>query len=101
MKHLQDQTNPHTIVYMEVYGMNRVIYQVTACQASKKSKQAAVYGVSLTDMRTGENACLQAYSDSLEETIFFANRLIAENVEPNRLYDAALGTLYQNLLSKH
>jgi len=52
-------------------------------------------------MRTGENACLQAYSDSLEETISFANRLIAENVEPNRLYDAALGTLYQNLLSKH
>ena len=96
MKHLQNQTNPHTIVYMEVYGMNRVIYQVTACQASKKSRQAAVYGVSLTDMRTGENACLQAYSDSLEETISFA-----KNVEPNRLYDAALGTLYQNLLSKH
>ena len=47
MKHLQNQTNPHTIVYMEVYGMNRVIYQVTACQASKKSRQAAVYGVSL------------------------------------------------------
>lgn len=42
------------IVYMEVYGSNRVIYRVTAGSVIRQSVSEPFYGVTLEDLRTGE-----------------------------------------------
>ena len=45
-----------TIVYMEVYGVNRVVYRVTACNTYRNKAIHVIYGVSLQDLRTGETS---------------------------------------------
>ncbi len=80
----------HRITYMEVYGSNRVIYRVTADRVSKRGSQKPAYGVILEDMRTGEQESISDFSESLEQTIRFANDLVENEIRPERLFDIAL-----------
>lgn len=85
----QKKIRQKPIVYMEVYGANRVVYRVTAYSNGTN----AAYGVSLEDMRTGETASIEDFSNQLERTIHFANQLIQKEIRPTALFDIALGQL--------
>ena len=81
------------IVYMEVYGSNRVIYRVTAGSVIRQSVSEPFYGVTLEDLRTGERYSIADFSSDLEQTIRFANALVQQEIRPSSLYDAALAAL--------
>ena len=51
------------IVYMEVYGSNRVIYRVTAGSVIRQSVSEPFYGVTLEDLRTGERYSIRSGTD--------------------------------------
>lgn len=94
MKQLLKKNRPiHSIVYMEVYGSNRVIYRVTAGSIVQRGTAKPIYGVMLEDMRSGERQSIGDFSSSLEKTITFANDLVAREVRPSGLYDIALSYL--------
>lgn len=80
----------NTMVYMEVYGINRVIYRVTASAVRRKGKSVFVYGVSLEDARTGSLETLESFSEDMEHTIQFTNSLVKKHVRPEGLYNEAL-----------
>ncbi len=81
------------IPYMEVYGVNRVIYRVTACNTYQKKAIHVTYGVSLQNLRTGETAEITAFSNNLEKTICFVNDLIQREAQPYQIYNAAFRQL--------
>lgn len=78
------------MIYMEVYGVNRIIYRVTIGTAKRRGKEVSIYGVSLEDMRTGRRENLENFSEDIESTLKFANDLIHKRVSPDRLYNEAL-----------
>lgn len=80
----------NTAVYMEVYGVNRIIYRVTASVIKRKGRNTAVYGVSLEDMRTGDAESLEDFSDDMEKAIDFAHELVHKKARPYMLYSEAL-----------
>ncbi|MDD6269472.1 MAG: hypothetical protein PUA84_05395 [Oscillospiraceae bacterium] len=80
----------NTIIYMEVYGINRVIYRVTATTAKRKGRPVSVYGVSLEDVRTGQRESIENFSADMESTVKFANALVHKRVRPEGLYNEAL-----------
>ncbi|MGN0630988.1 MAG: hypothetical protein ACI4JN_06635 [Ruminococcus sp.] len=82
-----------TFVYMEIYGVNRVIYRVTSSVIKRMGKAAVVYGVSLEDIRTGEQECIENFSDKIENALDFAEMLIQQKIPPYRLYSEALRNL--------
>ncbi|MGN0592835.1 MAG: hypothetical protein ACI4JQ_06290 [Ruminococcus sp.] len=84
----------HTIIYMEVYGVNRVIYRVTAGTIHRKGKPVSVYGVTLEDVRTGERESLENFSEDMEHTVQFTNALVRRRVRPDGLYNEALRQLH-------
>lgn len=89
-----------TVVYMEVYGSNRVIYRVTAGWVVRPDGTAkSVYGICLEDLRSGEQQALEDFSDTLDQTILFANHLVEQEIRPEELYDAALKQLSHQVLS--
>lgn len=83
----------HNIIYMEVYGSNRIIYQVTSSTLNKSKDKKSVYGVSLKDLCTGESASISNFSNNLEKTVKFANLLVYKEIEPMGLYNAAFHRL--------
>lgn len=88
------------IVYMEVYGSNRIIYRVTASNVICRGMAKLVYGVMLEDLRSGEQQSIADFSTDLEKTIRFANDLVMRETIPAKLYDAALEYLCTALPSK-
>ncbi|MBQ8724752.1 MAG: hypothetical protein IJY74_03665 [Oscillospiraceae bacterium] len=80
----------NTMVYMEVYGINRVIYKVTASSVRRKGKPVYVYGVTLEDAKTGVSESLESFSEDMEHTIQFANALVKKHIRPEGLYNEAL-----------
>jgi len=82
-----------TIVYMEVYGVNRVVYRVTACNTYRNKAIHVIYGVSLQDLRTGETAEIDSFSNNLEKTVCFVNDLIQQEIQPYQVYNAAFRQL--------
>ena len=85
---------------MEVYGSNRVIYRVTAGWVVRSDGTAkSVYGICLEDLRSGEQQALEDFSDTLDQTILFANHLVEQEIRPEELYDAALKQLSHQVLS--
>lgn len=86
----------NTIIYMEVYGVNRVVYRVTATTVKRRGKPISVYGVSLEDVRTGQREELENFSVDMERTVQFANALIHKRVRPDGLYNEALRHLRFN-----
>lgn len=86
----QKQKPENTITYMEVYGVNRVIYRVTAGTVNRRGTQAAVYGVSVEDIRTGRRECLENFSEDIDVTLRFANSLVHKRIRPDGLYNEAL-----------
>lgn len=82
-----------TVVYMEVYGVNRVIYRVTASTVQRRGKQVKVYGVILEDVRSGHRESLENFSEDMNDTIQFANSLIHRKIRPCGLYNEALRQL--------
>lgn len=86
----QVQKQESRMIYMEVYGVNRIIYRVTIGTAKRKGKEVSVYGVSLEDMRTGQSENLENFSEDIESTLKFTNDLIHKSVSPNGLYNEAL-----------
>ncbi len=87
------------VVYMEVYGSNRVIYRVTAGSIIQNGISKPFYGVMLEDLRSGECQSIADFSPDLEQTIRFANALIQRELKPSGLYDAAFGYLSRQVLS--
>ncbi len=87
------------VVYMEVYGSNRVIYRVTAGSILQNGVSQPFYGVMLEDLRSGEGQSIADFSPDLEQTIRFANTLIQHELRPSGLYDAAFGYLSRQVLS--
>lgn len=90
---------PENVVYMEVYGSNRVIYRVTAGSIIQDGVSQPFYGVMLEDLRSGECQSIADFSPDLEQTIRFANALIQRELKPSGLYDAAFGYLSRQVLS--
>ncbi len=86
------------IIYMEVYSANRMIYRVTADSICQGNLEIPVYGVMVENIRTGEEQHITDFSNSLEETVQFANLLIQKQLRPAALYDVALAHLSQKLL---
>lgn len=86
----QAQKEKMSMVYMEVYGVNRIIYRVTIGSAKRRGKEVAVYGVLLEDMRTGKCESLENFSEDIETAIKFANDLIHKRISPTGLYNEAL-----------
>ncbi len=82
-----------TIVYMEVYGVNRVIYRVTASTVRRKGRNIYTYGITLEDVRAGSKETIESFSDDMEYTIQFANSLVRKGVRPDGLYNEALRQL--------
>lgn len=80
----------NTVIYMEVYGINRVIYRVTAAAAKRRGKTVTVYGVSLEDIRTGQCEHLENFSEDIESALSFANDLVHKRIRPDQLYNEAL-----------
>ncbi len=80
----------YPIVYMEVYGSNRVIYRATAGSVMRRGVRKLAYGIMLEDMRTQEKQCIDDFSENLEYTIVFANDLIQREIRPSGLYNLAL-----------
>ncbi|MBO5227071.1 MAG: hypothetical protein J6B17_03150 [Ruminococcus sp.] len=80
----------NSLVYMEVYGINRVIYRVTASAVRRKGKPVFIYGVTLEDARTGMAETLESFSEDMEHTIQFTNSLVKKHVRPEGLYNEAL-----------
>ena len=95
--HTERHTAECPIVYMEVYGSNRVIYRVTAGYFAGQGKIQPVYGVMLEDMRSGEKECIEDFSESLEWTIRFANDLVGREIRPAGLYDVAFAYLSEQV----
>ncbi len=87
------------IVYMEVYGNNRVIYRVTAGYFAIKGKIQPTYGVMLEDMRTGEQESIEDFSEDLAQTVNFANDLVGRETRPAGLYDIAFAYLSDQVSS--
>lgn len=81
------------IVYMEVYGNNRVVYRVTACNTYQNKTIRVVYGVSAQNLRTGERAEIAAFSGNLEKAVCFVNDLIQQEIQPYQIYNAAFRQL--------
>ncbi len=101
---MQTMTRTHKkteqpIIYMEVYGSNRVIYRVTAGRIRRHGHIRTTYGVMLEDLRSGDRACIEDFSETLEQTIRFANDLVCRETRPGGLYDAALESLSDQVLS--
>lgn len=89
-KQLQNRRPAHPIVYMEVYGSNRIVYRVTAGSVIQQGTEIPTYGVMLEDMRSGEQQSIADFSTDLERTIVFANDLVKRETRPSGLYDVAL-----------
>lgn len=87
------------IIYMEVYGSNRVIYCVTAGRIRRRNAVCTTYGVMLEDMRSGEKQWIEDFSETLKQTIVFANDLVSRETRPFGLYDVALEYLSGQVLS--
>ncbi|MBQ8515520.1 MAG: hypothetical protein IJ496_08995 [Ruminococcus sp.] len=81
------------IVYMEVYGVNRVLYRVTIGTVKRRGRLVKVYGVVLEDVRTGQRETLENFSEDLNHTVQFANSLIHRKIRPCGLYNEALRQL--------
>lgn len=99
-KQQQSHRPANAIVYMEVYGSNRVIYRVTAGSVVQGKTKTPTYGVMLEDMRSGEIHSIADFSENLEQTIIFANDLVRRETRPSRLYDVALEYLCTNLIQQ-
>lgn len=97
-KRQQSHHPTNAIVYMEVYGSNRVIYRVTAGSVVQGKTETPTYGVILEDMRSGEIHSIADFSEDLEQTIVFANDLVGREIRPSGLYDVALEYLCANLM---
>lgn len=97
-KRQQSHRPTNAIVYMEVYGSNRVIYRVTAGSVVQGKTETPTYGVMLEDMRSGEIQSIADFSESLEQTIVFANDLVGRETRPAGLYDVALEYLCTSLM---
>lgn len=97
-KRQQAHCPENAIVYMEVYGSNRVIYRVTAGSVVQGKTETPTYGVMLEDMRSGEIQGIADFSENLEQTIVFANDLVGRETRPTGLYDVALEYLCANLM---
>lgn len=93
MKSPSRSHSEQVVTYMEVYGGNRIVYRVTACNSYRNQKLSVIYGVSLQDLRSGETAEIRAFSNSLEKTVCFVNDLIQKQVQPYQVYNAALRQL--------
>lgn len=92
----QNQKPDNNIIYMEVYGVNRVIYRVTSGNVRRRGKSVLVYGVSAEDIRTGYCESIENFSEDIETTLKFANSLVHKRVRPDRLYNEALRQLRFN-----
>lgn len=77
-------------VYLEVYGINHVVYRVTASVIKQNGKNHFIYGVSLEDIRKGESSSIDNFSDNIENTLSFANELVHKKIRPYMLYSEAL-----------
>lgn len=83
----------NTIIYMEVYGVNRVIYRVTAGTVRRRGRTVPVYGVSLEDVRTGEREILENFSEDMDHTVQFLSTMVQRRIRPSGLYNEALRQL--------
>lgn len=92
----QTQKPDNTVVYMEVYGVNRVIYRVTTGSVKRRGTNVSVYGVSAEDIRTGYCESIENFSEDIETTLKFANSLVHKKIRPDRLYNEALRQLRFN-----
>lgn len=82
-----------SIVYMEVYGVNRVIYRVTATAVKRKGRCVYTYGITVEDVRAGRRETIESFSDDMEYTIEFTNSLVRKGIRPDGLYNEALRQL--------
>lgn len=86
-------TPDSTVIYMEVYGTNHVVYRVTASTILRKGREIPVYGLMLEDSRTGYTECIENFSENMEHTLAFAGSLVRRKIRPGRLCCEALREL--------
>ncbi|MBQ8687260.1 MAG: hypothetical protein IJ512_01775 [Ruminococcus sp.] len=83
----------NTMIYMEVYGVNRVIYRVTAGTMRRRGRAVPVYGITLEDVRTGERESLENFSEDMDHAVQFVNTMVQRGIRPSGLYNEALRQL--------
>ncbi len=81
------------MVYMEVFGENKVSYRVTSGKMQWDDSEIITYGVEVEDSRTGQREVIPDFSRNIEDAVDFAEMLISGHTPPCRLYNHALNYL--------
>lgn len=82
------------MVYMEVYGDNKVAYRVTVGRIEQYGEEVITYGVEAEDHITGEIESIADFSRDIEDAVDFAEILISAKSRPSQIYNRALNYLW-------
>ena len=81
------------MIYMEVYGDNKVTYRVTAGWIDLGSESICTYGVEAEDHTSGEKESIHDFSRNVEDAVDFPEMMITKRIRPRHIYDRALNYL--------
>lgn len=81
------------MIYMEVYGDNKVAYRVTAGWIDLGGEDIFTYGVEAEDHTTGEIEAIPDFSRNVEDAVDFTEMMITQRIRPRYMYDKALNYL--------
>ena len=85
------------MVYMEVYGDNKVAYRVTVGRIFQYGEELITYGVEAEDHITGAVETIADFSRDIEDAVDFAEMLISSRAKPSQLYTKALNYLWLSI----
>ncbi|MBP3760293.1 MAG: hypothetical protein J6I55_02270 [Ruminococcus sp.] len=80
-------------IYMEIYGVNKVAYKVTAGKINLYGNETVTYGIEAVDFITGKSESIPDFSCNIEDAVDFAEMLISDHVKPDDIYSKALAYL--------
>ena len=81
------------VVYMEVYGDNKVAYRVTSGWMNLYGESICTYGVEVEDYISGEKESIPDFSRNVEDAVDFTEMMITRRIRPKNIYDRALSYL--------
>ena len=79
-----------SVVYMEIFGENKVAYRVTSGRINFKGRSIDTYGIEAEDYISGEKEVIPDFSKNVKDAVEFAEQLIKGKVTPKQMYCKAL-----------
>lgn len=81
------------MVYLEVYGENKVSYRVISGITEGNAGEVITYGIEAEDRLSGEKEIISDFSHNVEDAVDFAEMLIKGRIRPRQIYGKALNYL--------